>query len=435
MGVSIANIDLFRQRCSLISEQQYLLGVRGLLVIETYLWVFLQTFLPTSLKNSENVSGPHYQVVLRKSFSVLFWNERLIYSSIILLSARTICIPFLKDPTRTSIASALFRRGIRLWFPTAAALAIVKLIFSQTGLDYIDLFRTHTSNISIATPYNIPNALAYFNSVFNLFWMTRDFFSQSGSTAFPSQTLWIVNVVYQQSYTIYMTMVIVPFTRNPWRVKAFLLFILTAWWVQSWAWYSITGLLIADMVMNMNFKAKSNRGLRIWKTRRCSSWVPYSLLIAAGLVMQFVWANIAPQSEDYELRGHGGLYYTSGLNRAFDTKQPQARVDNYLLLLGCFLFLESFDFLQMVFSNRVLRYLGSYFLMQSIIIYTAGIKLYLHLALPIPGSQYTPTDPVKVGVCFIVLLPMIALGAEIFHRLVDHPSKVLAHMAFDWIRA
>ncbi len=359
MGVPMVNIDLFRRRCSPISTQRYLLGLRGLLVIETFLWVFLQTFLPTSVKNSENASGPAYQVVLRKSLSVLFWNERLIYSSIILLSARTICIPFLKASTRTSIASALFRRGIRLWFPTAVALAIVKLIFSKTGLEYIDTFRTQTGNLSISTPYNIPNTLAYFNSVFNLFWVTRDFFSQSGSTAFPSQTLWIVNVVYQQSYTVYMTMVIIPYTRNSWRVKAFLVFILTAWWVQSWAWYSITGLLLADMVANMDLKTRSKRGIRVWKNRRCPSWVAYLLLIAAGLVMQFVWATIAPESEDYELRGHGGIYYTSGLNTSADTKQPQARLDNYLLLVGCFLFLETSNFSQKIFSNRVFLYLGS----------------------------------------------------------------------------
>src|SRR5256885_7634369 len=54
----------------------------------------------------------------------------------------------------------------------------------------------------MAVPYFIPNAFAYFNSVFVLFWTTHDYTTQAGSTAFPSQTLWIVSAIYQQSYTI-----------------------------------------------------------------------------------------------------------------------------------------------------------------------------------------------------------------------------------------
>lgn len=60
-----------------------------------------------------------------------------------------------------------------------------------------------------------------------------------------------------------MTMVIIPYTRPSWRVKAALFFIITAWWVQSWAWYSITGLFLADMTTNMDFKAKSRRGIKV----------------------------------------------------------------------------------------------------------------------------------------------------------------------------
>lgn len=75
----------------------------------------------------------------------------------------------------------------------------------------------------------------YFNSVFNMFWITHDFATSAGSNAFPSQLLWIVNVIYMQSYTVYMAMHIIPYTRNSWRVKGFIFFTITAWWVQSWA--------------------------------------------------------------------------------------------------------------------------------------------------------------------------------------------------------
>jgi hypothetical protein len=63
--------------------------------------------------------------------------------------------------------------------------------------DFISSFAEQTDNHSIPTPYQIPNALAYFNSVFNIFWVTRDWDLQAASKAFPGQTLWVVSVIFE----------------------------------------------------------------------------------------------------------------------------------------------------------------------------------------------------------------------------------------------
>jgi peptidoglycan/LPS O-acetylase OafA/YrhL len=67
-----------------------------------------------------------------------------------------------------------------------------------------------------------------------------------------------------------------------------------------------------------------------------------------------------------------------------------------------------------------------FFLVQSIVVYTLGIKLYqmLHLS----------SDMAVVAVCFFVTLATSVGGAEIFYRIVEVPSQVLSHVAFDWIR-
>ena len=343
-------------------EQEYLLGVRGLLVIESFLWVFLQTFVPVAVTDSDNDGkdkGPLYQVVLRKTLSPIFWNENLLYASFIFLSARSIAIPFIRDPSRSRVAGAVFRRGTTLWFPVAVALAIVRLSFSQSYLNYIYQYKVKIGNSSFAVPYFIPSTLAYFNSVFDLFWTTHNYPIQAGSTAFPSQTLWIINAIYQQSYTIYVTMIIIPYTRNKWRVQGSFFFIITAWWVQSWAWFSITGLLIADMVMNMDFKAKAQRGIPIWGTsRRCPAWIPCLIILISGLLMQYIWTAWRPDLVNKEYLIHTGLYYTPGLNTNDNGRYPQARDDNYLFLLGFFLLLESSDMLQYIFNNPFLKFLG-----------------------------------------------------------------------------
>jgi arginine exporter protein ArgO len=82
-------------------------------------------------------------------------------------------------------------------------------------------------------------------------------------TPIPSELCLQKLILSWFSFTIYMTMVIIPYTRRSWRVKGAFCFIITAWWVQSWAWFSITGLLIADMATNMDFKAKAQHGIKV----------------------------------------------------------------------------------------------------------------------------------------------------------------------------
>jgi len=97
--------------------------------------------------------------VLRKVFSVLFWNENLLYSAFILLSARCISIPFIKNATGAQIAGSVFRRGIRLFFPSTVSLAVVYIIFPSIGHDYISTYKANSGNTMIEELYQIPNAL------------------------------------------------------------------------------------------------------------------------------------------------------------------------------------------------------------------------------------------------------------------------------------
>lgn len=342
-------------------QDNYLIGLRGWFTLQSFIFVFLEAFLPGTVAATANTQGPPWQIGLKKSLSVLFWNGPLIYSAFIILSARSICIPFLRDPSKMNLASAIFRRGLRLWFPTAVGIALAKLILSQTdGIAFIDYFKELTGNVSIGTPYNLPNTLTYFNSVFNMFWLTKDFATSAGSLSFPSQLLWILSILFTQSYTVFMTMVIVPYTRRSWRVKASIGFVLTAWWVQSWAWYSITGLILADMVINMDFQTKAKRGIPLFPRQHIylPVWVVYLICMAGGLCMQFLWTDWRPQDENAELRVHTGLYYSGGLNTEYDPSQPQPRDDVYLILAGLFFAVETYDWMQWMFKNPVFVYMG-----------------------------------------------------------------------------
>jgi hypothetical protein len=67
-----------------------------------------------------------------------------------------------------------------------------------------------------------------------------------------------------------------------------------------------------------------------------------------------------------------------------------------------------------------------WFLVQSILVYTMGIRLMQ--MLPIAN------EVAATAVCFFVVLMATAIGSELFYRTVEVPSQVLSYTAFDWIR-
>lgn len=66
--------------------------------------------------------------------------------------------------------------------------------------------------------------------------------------------------------------------------------------------------------------------------------------------------------------------------------------------------------------------LPGWFLDQSIIIYTAGIKLFLHLNVQ---KQWPPEG--SVVTCLVVCFAAVILIGEVFYRLVEYPSRALAY--------
>jgi hypothetical protein len=340
-----------------LASQDYLVGLRGIIVLQSFLFVFFQVFLPTAVPDSKNKDGPLYQIILRKSFSVIFCNESLIYSWIILLSARTIALPYISNTTREVCASSVFRRSVRLWLPTFVAFSIAVAAFTAADTAYVSDFLARTGNISTETPMRMRNFLVYFNSLFDIFWVNKGFSSQAANKAFPSSTLWIVSVLFQQSYTVYMTMIIVPYTRISWRVKALLVFILTAFWVQSWAWYSVTGLLITDAVLNMDLQVRSRTGYKIGRFS-LPMWPLYASFILTGVILQFLFISWRPSMRNNEHHGHTGLYTEGMLNEKLDLDQPLARVDNYLFMLGAMLLIETYEAPQRILRSKVFVTLG-----------------------------------------------------------------------------
>ena len=61
-------------------------------------------------------------------------------------------------------------------------------------------------------------------------------------------------------------------------------------------------------------------------------------------------------------------------------------------------------------------------------IYIVGIRLYKTVRFNRGVAQ-----PGAAMVTLITMIPLVAIVAEIFYRLVEMPSKIFAHKAFEWI--
>ena len=248
-------------------RDEYLTGLRGVLAVQSFVWLYFQTFIP-ALVSGHN-AGPEYQHLLRDILSPLLWDGSLISSGFILLSLRTVGSTFLRAPSAATYAGALVRRTVRIIALIFVASGIGSLIFSLVKTSYIDAFKDQLPNATITKPTKPYNALAVFNSIFNLFYLTDDFFTQAANSFWPSQTLWVSSVAYYESFTVYIMMVILPYTRVEWHVQMLAFFALGSFWYESWGWYAATGLLLADMSANPLMKALVQRGLPISQRVRC----------------------------------------------------------------------------------------------------------------------------------------------------------------------
>ncbi|QSZ37579.1 hypothetical protein DSL72_008677 [Monilinia vaccinii-corymbosi] len=122
--------------------------------------------------------------------------------------------------------------------------------------------------------------------------------------------------------------------------------------------------------------------------RRVPRWTPYTLLLLTGIGLQYFYtaADSAVSTANAELKAHTDIYASSGgLNSAPDVQEQTPRIADWLVLCGGFGLLETTRGVRSWLENRCVVALGrrslSYFLTQSVVIYSAAIPLYLHLVV------------------------------------------------------
>lgn len=153
-------------------------------------------------------------------------------------------------------------------------------------------------------------------------------------------------------------MVILPFTRPKWHLSGIGLFGLGSFWMGYWGWYSVTGLIFADIAINSTLRQELKLGLKVREDWR----VPYMAIAPFffGIGVAFKYAfTIRPQFVNKLLVLHPYLDISTGHSpTAVVENGPYARIDDWFVILGILLAVELSDKAKHVLMFRPLVYLG-----------------------------------------------------------------------------
>ena len=165
--------------------------------------------------------------------------------------------------------------------------------------------------------------------------------------------MWAPSLIYSQSYTTYIAMVILPFTRASWHIQAIMVFSIGSFWFNSWGWYSAAGLFVADASQNHDLRA------RLAKSVNFPYWILACSSAVVGLALKYLWVAALPQHLRAELALHPSVHLTQGLTtHTFSKDQAYARLDDYLIVVGVLFLLELSSRMRSVFSSRLLVQVG-----------------------------------------------------------------------------
>jgi hypothetical protein len=340
------------------AKRLHLYGLRGVLAVCGVFTVFVQTFVPALVWKDEDDAG--YLHVLRIIFSPTIWDERFISSFFLALSCYSIALRFLDSPTPSSFSGSIIRRVIRMPLIIALSSGVVYGIFGGIGTGYIEQFKETLPNQHIISPQVPVNGLIALNAIFDIFWAVRDYYTQAANAFWPTQTIWNLSLIFNQSWTIYFLMVILPYTRPGWHALALFTFALGSFWVCSWGWYSAAALLLADYSTSPSLRSRLDEGLTI---RKSLEWkLPYKLVGSAmtiiGFALKFTWA-VLPQYYNKELVLHPFIDLSEKTNVAqFAASDPYPRVDSFLVIFGILLLSETSVLARRCLSCKSLVTLG-----------------------------------------------------------------------------
>ncbi|KAK0530706.1 hypothetical protein OC834_003226, partial [Tilletia horrida] len=388
------------------------------------------------------LSAPSWQNTLRKALSPLFWDGTLQSGFFIMLNGRVIVETFLERRTATSIAGSAFRRPLRFFFPLAVALAAISAVNALGGFKQAIYFAALENNRYATPPAIWDSTIEYFNALSGYFFSTEDSFLDRGVQFVPpAPVMWFVPRVFMQSFSCYTFAYMMPFVLTKHKFWSLTIFGVATYWLGLWAWYSLTGLLLAELVVAYDLPGIAQQGIPIpvpafiskSKRVRMNAYLPPFTLLCLGITLKYLWVFFPDRKYD-EIIWHFNKN-TGGLNHDFNvftTAYP--RLDDWFLCAGAMYLIEMSHFVRLMFDNFILKAFARIsfplFLLSGTIFMSLGTWLHQHLY----HAQNWRSPAALLGVEFAACIPLALAVATAFHLIIEEPSIIFSRWLFKWLK-
>jgi peptidoglycan/LPS O-acetylase OafA/YrhL len=440
--------DLGRKRQTRLA---YLEGVRGLLGLQTLLWMFLRFFAPavvtdTDLDGTQPAAfvgaSPEWMTIIRKVLSPLLFDGSLQMAGFIMLMGRASMQTFIERREATSLAGQCARRPFRLVPPVALALALASVVAVAGGNKHADWLAQRLNNGQMLSPPRIwESTIVYVNSVVTFFMAPQTLKNSRAVMSMPPYSVfWFVQVVFQQTYVMTIVAWTLPFLVLRYKAFGSLLLIALSAWVARWSWYTLTGLVICEFsVIHLQTLPQDKAFYVNLPKRRRALRLPYKsiplALMFLGAFFKYLWIAALPTKINNELVFHADINTARLLRGINPAAQAYPRYDNWLFMTGFFLLLEISPRLQRVFSSRPLVFLArlsfSIVLVSGTVMMSLGSLVYQYL---VEHAGITSISTLT-GIMFLIFIPLCLIFSLLWSFLVDESSLALSHLFYRFLIA
>lgn len=183
----------------------YLEGVRGLLGLETLIWIFFRMFAP-AIVTDVDIDGirpalfvqqsPEWMSILRKVLSPLLFDGSLQMAGFIVLMGRVSVQTFVERREPTTLAGQCVRRPVRLLIPVALSLMMASVLSATSGFKNSAWLADRLRNQTLIAPPPLESAIVYFNSLVAFFFSPITYTTSRAVMSIPPYgVMWFVSAV------------------------------------------------------------------------------------------------------------------------------------------------------------------------------------------------------------------------------------------------
>ncbi|PWN92650.1 hypothetical protein FA10DRAFT_246498 [Acaromyces ingoldii] len=411
----------------------HLEGLRGILAVQTLLWIFFRVFCP-GVVDATIEGAPRWTMIVRKVLSPLLFDGSLQAAAYMLLVGRVALLTYLERREAIDLAGPCFRRPFRLLIPTAIALAITSGLVAGKGFAYSQYMADHLNNPAASPPPIWGSTVEYFNSLASLFFSPAPYTNSRAVTFLqPAGISWYIVIAFQQLYVLIIFAWTLPYTVLRYKIIGLTALILLSAWVGRWSWYTVTGLAMAEFSVVYRQTLHPKPRVTVGSRRIPLYLFPLAMFLV-GVMFKYLWAGL-PQYADRELVAHANVNTAKLDWDALQEHKAVPRYDDYLVCVGLLGLVELSHSARRVLSWRPLTYLGrlgfSIALTSGLIMVSLGSVVYYCL---VESLGFQAQSSSTTAVLFFIFVPLCLVCADIYSRLVDDVSLWASRFLFHFFR-